>query len=51
MRVALQIIGVLFIIATLVFAIIAIVNKSSSTLAVVFLVIGGTLIRAGRKMN
>ena len=51
MGVALQIIGVLFIIAALVFGIIAIINKSSATLTVVRLVIGGSLIRVGRKIN
>lgn len=51
MGVALRIIGVLFIIVALVFGIIAIVNKSSATLTVVLLVIGGTLIRVGRKMH
>lgn len=51
MGVALQIIGVLFIIAALVFGIIAIINKSSATLTVALLVIGGALVRIGRKMN
>lgn len=51
MGVALQILGVLFLIAALIFGIIAIVNKSSATLTVVLLVVGGALIRIGRKMH
>lgn len=51
MNVALQIVGVLFLIAALIMGIIAIVNKTSATLTVVLLVIGGTLIRMGRKIH
>lgn len=51
MNVALQLVGILFIIASLVSSIIAIINKTSATYAVVFLIIGGAFIRLGRILH
>ncbi len=50
MGIALQIIGVLILIASLVFGILAILNKAQSIIAVSLLVLGGSLIRIGREI-
>ena len=51
MGVALQIFGFLLILIALILGIGAIINKTSATPTVVFLLLGGTLIRIGRKMH
>lgn len=50
MGLALQIIGVIILIASLFFGIMAIKTKTQGEIAVALLIIGGTLIRLGRKM-
>ena len=48
MGVLLQIIGVLILIASLIYSIIAIINGTPKTIAIVLLIVGGSLIRIGR---
>ena len=50
MGIALQIIGVLILIISLVFSILAILNKAQSVIPVLLLIVGGTMIRIGREI-
>ena len=50
MGLLLQIVGVIITIASLIYSIVAIVNGTSSSIAIVLLVAGGLLVRIGRKI-
>lgn len=50
MGIALQIIGVLILIISLVFSILTILNKAQSVIPVLLLIVGGTMIRIGREI-
>lgn len=50
MGLILQIIGVLISLGSLIYSIIAIVNGTSTTISIILLVVGATLVRLGRKI-
>lgn len=50
MGIVLQIIGVFVLLASLVFGVLAILNQAQSIIAVMLLVVAGTLIRTGRSV-
>ena len=50
MGLLLQNVGVIITIASLIYSIVAIVNGTSSSIAIILLVAGGLLVRIGRKI-
>lgn len=51
MGLLLQLIGIIISLVSVVFSIIAIVNGTRPTIALIFVIVGGSLVRIGRKIH